>query len=178
MGGTKKLGGLIMNKVAFIFLTLGLSFNAYSENIVIADLGGESAVRFYESLQPEHDINALYYPNAIPSTVSEFDMLPIVSHKLTPGKVKYKAFDLTGIQPIFLIGTDSLSQHWITENYQKLLQLNATGLVVNVNNKQELMSLRTQAPKLRLLPVSGDDLAERIPLSHYPALITETGVSQ
>lgn len=167
-----------MKKTTFIFLTLGLSSNIWAENIVIADFGGESAIRFYESLQPEHDVNAPHYPNALPSSVSEFDMLPIVSHKLTPGKVEAKAFDLAGIQPIFLIGADNLSRHWMTDNYQKLVQLNATGLVVNVNNKQELMFLRSQAPELRLLPVSGDDLAERVPLSHYPALITETGVSQ
>ncbi|QLB12776.1 integrating conjugative element protein (TIGR03765 family) [Bisgaardia hudsonensis] len=167
-----------MKKVVFIFLVLGGSLSTWAENIIIADFGGESAVRFYESLQPEHDVNAPYYPNALPSFVSEFDMLPIVSHKLTPGKVKNKSFDLAGIQPIFLIGTDSLSRHWITENYQRLYQLDATGLVVNVNNKEELIFLRTLAPELLLLPVSGDDLAERIPLSHYPALITETGVSQ
>ncbi|MGX2956079.1 integrating conjugative element protein [Ursidibacter arcticus] len=167
-----------MKKVMFMMIALGLSFDAMAENIVIADYGGESAVRFYESLQPEHDQNAPHYPNAISSTVSEFDMLPIVSHKLTPGKVEPKAFDLLGMQPIFLVGVDNISKHWITDNYQKLVKLNATGLVVNVNNQQELIALRTLVPELRLLPVSGDDLAERIPLSHYPALITETGVSQ
>ncbi|HDL4036518.1 TPA: DUF2859 domain-containing protein, partial [Mannheimia haemolytica] len=29
-----------------------------------------------------------------------------------------------------------------------------------------------------MLPIPGDDLAERIGIAHYPALITETGVSQ
>lgn len=167
-----------MIKQVLMLLILCFFFHVYAENIVIADYGGESAVRFYESLQPEHDVNAQHYPNAIPSTISEFDMLPIVSHKLTPGKVKSKSFDLVGIQPIFLVGTDNLSQHWLIENYQKLVALKATGLVVNVNNQKELVALRKQVPQLRLLPVSGDDLAERIPLSHYPALITETGVSQ
>lgn len=178
MDRTDTLRNLIMKKVIFMLITLGLSFNVLAENIVIADYGGESTVRFYESLQPEHDQNAPHYPNALPSSVSEFDMLPVVSHKLTPGKVENKAFDLAGIQPIFLIGTDNLSRYWITDNYQKLMQLNATGLVVNVDTQQELIALRNIAPELRLLPVSGDDLAERIPLSHYPALITETGVSQ
>lgn len=178
MGRTPKLRNITMRKQILLLLSLCFSLNIHAENIVIADYGGESAVRFYESLQPEHDQNAPYYPNAISSTVSEFDMLPIVSHKLTPGKVEPKAFDLAGIQPIFLVGVDNISKHWITDNYQKLMKLNATGLVVNVNNQQELVALRTLAPELRLLPVSGDDLADRIPLSHYPALITETGVSQ
>ena len=38
--------------------------------------------------------------------------------------------------------------------------------------------LRRLAPGLTLSPASGDDLAQRLGLRHYPVLITSTGVEQ
>jgi integrating conjugative element protein (TIGR03765 family) len=36
--------------------------------------------------------------------------------------------------------------------------------------------LRAVAPGLTLAPVAADDLAERLSIRHYPALITRTGI--
>lgn len=154
------------------------SLSAFAELTVIADLGGESAIRFYEGIQPEHDESAPMYPNAIPEIVTEADMLPIVSHKLTPGKVIPISLDLTGMSPIFIIGSDDLSRQWLSQHYDRLLSQQAVGLVVNVKTLDELNQLRNLAPNLSLLPTPADDLSERLKLSHYPALITETGVYQ
>lgn len=164
----------------YLNVLLGLcciALPARADVVVIADFGGESVVRFYESLQPEYDESVQLPPNAI-REVTERDMLPVVSHRLTPGQVAPQAFDLTGMSAIFLVGADNLSAHWLEQNRTKLIALNATGLVVNVKTEQELQTLREIIPELSLLPVPGDDLAERMSLSHYPALITETGVSQ
>ncbi|MGS8281918.1 DUF2859 domain-containing protein, partial [Pseudomonas aeruginosa] len=38
--------------------------------------------------------------------------------------------------------------------------------------------LRALVPGVPLAHVSGDDLAERLGLRHYPALITATGIEQ
>lgn len=168
----------MQNKIKVLLFSLCISHSILAEVTVIADFGGESAVRFYEALQPEHDENAQIYPNSIPASVSEADILPIVSHKLSPGFVKSKLFDLTGIQAIFLIGADNTSAQWLQQNREKLITLNATGLVVNVRTLSELNQLREIVPELRILPTPGDDLAERIGITHYPALITESGVSQ
>lgn len=168
----------MQNKIKVLLFSLCISHSACADVTVIADFGGESAVRFYEVLQPEHDDNAPSYPNAIPASVSEADILPIISHKLSPGIVEAKPFDLTGMQAIFLVGADSISSYWLQQNREKLVSLNATGLVVNVRTLAELNQLRELVPELRLLPTPGDDLAERIGIVHYPALITETGVSQ
>ena len=168
----------MQNKVKVLLLSLYVSHFAWADLTVIADFGGESAVRFYESLQPEHDENAPNYPNSISASVSEADILPIVSHKLSPGPVKAKSFDLTGMQAIFLIGADNTSAQWLQQNREKLIPLNATGLVVNVQTLSELNQLRGIVPELRMLPTPGDDRAERVGIAHYPVLITETGVSQ
>ena len=105
-------------------------------------------------------------------------MLPVVSHKLTPGNVKPIVLELTGMSPIFLIGADELSRLWLSQHYDNLLSQQAVGLVVNVTTLDELNQLRRLAPNLTLLPSPADDLSDRLKLSHYPALITETGVSQ
>ena len=41
-----------------------------------------------------------------------------------------------------------------------------------------LARLRALAPGLPLAPVASDDLADRLGLRHYPALITATGIEQ
>ncbi|TYG35647.1 integrating conjugative element protein [Lonepinella koalarum] len=151
---------------------------SHAELTVIADLGGESAIHFYEGIQPEHDENAVPHPNALPAQITEADMLPVVSHLLSPGIVQPRALKLMGMQPIFLVGADPISAQWLTHNAIKLVNLNATGLVVNVKTLDELNQLRAIVPDLTLLPASADDLAERIHLSHYPVLMTATGLLQ
>lgn len=104
-----------MTRFSLVFwgmMLLGVS-PVSAELPVIADLGGESAVRFYEGIQPEADENTAHFPNAIPDTISEADMLPVVSHRLTPGKVNPIALDLTGMSPLFLVGVDNLSRQWL-----------------------------------------------------------------
>lgn len=161
-------------------ISLGIVFihlPAEAELNVIADLGGESAVRFYEALQPDETM-VQAYPNSVPATLSERDILPIVSHRMTPGKVQSVQMNLPGMLPIFLVGTDNLSRNWLRENYLYLRKIGAMGLVVSVKTTQELDELRQLVPELTLMPTPGDDLASRLNLAHYPALLTAEGLSQ
>ena len=57
-----------------------------------------------------------------------------------------------------------------------LQTLRAVGLVVNVATPDALAALRRLAPGVMLSPASGDDLAQRLGLKHYPVLITATGI--
>lgn len=164
-----------------LFLVLagigGVMSSSHAELNVIADLGGESAVRFYEALQPDETM-VQAYPNSVPATLSESDILPIVSHRMTPGKVQPVQMNLPGMLPIFLVGTDNLSQNWLRDNYHYLRKIGAMGLVVSVKTKEELAVLRQLVPELTLMPTPGDDLASRLNLAHYPALLTAEGLSQ
>jgi integrating conjugative element protein (TIGR03765 family) len=54
----------------------------------------------------------------------------------------------------------------------------AVGLVVNVETSAGIKQLRQIAPALLLSPVPADDLADRLGLRHYPALVTSTGIEQ
>ena len=167
-----------MNKriIGFIGL-MGLAcLPAHAELQVIADLGGESAVRFYEPIQPIIDETSP--APGIPSELNEADLLPIVSHFMTAGTDEHRQVELPGMLPIFLLGEDTLSQQWLAANRDKLLQMQATGMVVHVSHLDALNRLREIGGPLPLMPVSADDLAGRLHLTHYPVLIDSRGLHQ
>jgi integrating conjugative element protein (TIGR03765 family) len=66
----------------------------------------------------------------------------------------------------------------LKRRHPRLGQLNAVGLIVNVESKTALEGLRRIAPGLSMSPVSADDLAQRLGLKHYPVLITADSVEQ
>jgi len=105
-------------------------------------------------------------------------MLPVRSSKLSQGKVTRRAIEAPGLRSFFVVGDDEVSANWLHRNAASLRERGAVGLVVNVETVETLNRLRTLAPGIPLSPVSGDDLAERLGLHHYPALITATGIEQ
>ncbi|VVM80066.1 hypothetical protein PS664_02240 [Pseudomonas fluorescens] len=109
---------------------------------------------------------------------SEADMLPVRSALLSPGDVSSRSLDAPGLPPLFLIGDDPRSRTWLQQRYATLRDLNAIGLVVNVDSPTALEQLRQAAPDLTLSPVAADDLAQRLNLQHYPVLITADAVEQ
>ena len=79
---------------------------------------------------------------------------------------------------MFLIGVDTVSQDWLRKNYAHLVSINAVGLVIHVNNVEEMKTLRQIAPELTILPSPADALADRLGIYHYPLLLTDEGISQ
>ncbi len=152
-----------------------LSFSCATQAlIVVADLGGESTAPLFEVIAPEPD------SGQTPSQVIPLEsaVFPVVTTLLRPGVVSSRPLSLPGMTPLFILGDDPLSVRWLTEHKSRLKSLNATGLVVNVASEAYLNALRQQAEGLPLLPVSCDDLAQRLQLDTYPVLITDTGLSQ
>ncbi|OBX04292.1 integrating conjugative element protein [Gallibacterium genomosp. 3] len=162
-----------------IFLFLCGSITAHALE-VIADVGGESALRFYEPIQPIIDSNseAMVHSDMLPPTFHEKDLLPIVSHLMKVGKVVPRKMNLPTMQPMFLIGDDEVSEMWLRQRLAYLTEIGATGLVVNIKDYERLQQLRTIAKNMPLLPVSADDLAQRLQLTHYPVLITQQSIEQ
>ncbi|MDF9773248.1 integrating conjugative element protein [Pseudomonas baetica] len=105
-------------------------------------------------------------------------VLPVHSARLTPGTVPPRKLDLPGITPLFLVGQDSDSLEWLSRHAQALQDLGASGLAVEVADAQALRGIQAAAPGLNIWPVSGDDIAERLELEHYPVFITPTGLEQ
>lgn len=148
--------------------------------IVVEDLGGVSAIPYYEEigLTPETVVTSTAAKPQTGQPVSVESMLPVRSEHLSPGIVSARAIQAPGLRPIFIIGDDKLSQQWLNERRDALIQLNAVGLVVNVETLEELKRLQDIVPELMMTPVSGDDIAYRLGLQHYPVLITSTAIEQ
>lgn len=147
--------------------------------IVVDDLGGDSALPYYRALTllPD-DGPAGNAPAARPPMrpYTDADMLPVRSERLSPGREPPRVIQAPGLPPMFLIGDDDLSQSWLRAKLPDLQDQQAIGLVVHVECADALARLRALSPGLKLSPVSGDDLAERLGLRHYPVLITATGI--
>jgi integrating conjugative element protein (TIGR03765 family) len=105
-------------------------------------------------------------------------MLPVVTPELTPGAVTARPLQLPGLGALFLIGDDPLSGDWLSRNATALARHRAVGMIVNVASTDALQALRDRAPGILMVPAAGSELARRLRLSHYPVLITETGLYQ
>jgi integrating conjugative element protein (TIGR03765 family) len=160
-----------------------LPLHASEPLIVVGDRGGASALPYYEALdlqprRPGAAPPAIVVPQAPLSPANEASMLPVRSPKLTPGTVARRVIEAPGLQPFFLVGDDQVSHVWLRRHASTLRERGAAGLVVNVETADGLARLRALAPGVPLSPVAADELAERLGVRHYPALITSTGIEQ
>lgn len=151
--------------------------------IVVEDLGGASALPYYQALNPQdagpsQPTAAPFIPGVGGPAGAEAAMLPVRSARLTPGDEPRRVIRAPGLPPLFLIGDDDRSRAWLRQRRSALQELRAVGLVVNVATPEALAALRRLAPGVTLSPVSGDDLAQRLGIRHYPVLITGTGIEQ
>ena len=150
--------------------------------IVVEDRGGISALPYYRALNlqtpPRAQTPRVVLPTPpVPRTgFGESALFPVRSTKLTPGEVEPRVINVPGLSPFFLVGDDPRSRAWLRTRADSLRALHAIGFVVNVESTDALTSLRQLVSGLTLVPASGDDLAQRLGLHHYPALITATGI--
>jgi integrating conjugative element protein (TIGR03765 family) len=155
--------------------------------VVVEDRGGVSALPYYQALNPQ-DAGPAQPPAGTPAnptpphmgsaTSAEAAMLPVRSARLTPGEEPRRVIRAPGLTPLFLVGDDDRSRAWLRQRRAALTELRAVGMVVNVATPEALAALRRLVPGLTLAPASGDDVAQRLGLRHYPVLITATGVEQ
>ncbi|CAM5374067.1 Integrating conjugative element protein OS=Stutzerimonas stutzeri OX=316 GN=N5C32_23055 PE=4 SV=1 [Stutzerimonas stutzeri] len=177
------LAHLTFKGLLMLLTILPLASRAGVPLIVVEDRGGASALPYYEALnlQPR-DNGAARSPIPMPQVpatpADQAAMLPVRSAKLTPGTVARRVIEAPGLRPLVVIGDDKASRDWLQRHAGSLHERGAVGLVVNVETAQTLARLRALAPGVPLAPVAGDDLAERLGLRHYPALITATGIEQ
>lgn len=148
--------------------------------IVVEDRGGAPAQPYYQALGLTPRAQALPATPQLPRTqpFSEAELLPAHSTRLSPGVVTTRVIHAPGLQPVFLIGDDARSRDWLRRHLNHLRALDAVGLVVQVDTPQALAALRALAIGLTLAPVSGDELAQRLGLRHYPVLITARAIEQ
>lgn len=152
--------------------------------IVVEDLGGASALPYYRALNllpvpnDRHELALPFAPPLPPTRYGEANFVAVRSTHLSPGLIDRRVIAAPGLTPMFLIGDDPLSRAWLKKRLATLQALGAVGLIVQVASYPDLEALRRLAPGVRLVPASGDDIARRLDLHHYPVLITATGIEQ
>nr|WP_298411654.1 integrating conjugative element protein [uncultured Halomonas sp.] len=178
-------GGLLLSLTPFVQAQSATRPPGLPELTVVADYGGTSTRPYFVAIKGAGvDEDEGYSPRIGASSsrtqpFGEQDMLPLDSERLTPGQVASRTLNLPGgFTPFFIIGDDDLSRQWLARRGDILRDMNAVGLVVQVQNAAALEALRDEAAGLELRPVSGDGLAERLGLAHYPVLIGPGGIEQ
>lgn len=81
-------------------------------------------------------------------------------------------------QPVFVVAADDLSMRWLTFNHDKLVQLNAVGIVVQAGSPAAFKMLQRLAKPLRLAPETGSYLTEQLAgagAGVYPVLVHSNG---
>ena len=148
--------------------------------LVLHDSGHAIAIEpFLEPLRPKPQPEPQLPPT--PSLSFGNYGLPVETPGMTPGKVASRSLPalqgkMAGARPLFLIGADQWSLQWLQQNRARLAELQAVGMVVSVNTESDLKILRQAAGALPLMPASGEALARRLGLRHYPVLIAPPGV--
>lgn len=105
--------------------------------------------------------------------------LPITTPSMQPGKVATTAKLLKHLQqPLFLVGSDSLSQAWLKENRDELIRIGAVGLLVEAKTLKDIKAMLAIAKGLRLVPVSAESAASELGLKTYPILLSKEGWEQ
>ena len=137
---------------------------------------GLEEIKYLQQLVPS--AISVTVDNTQPTQAFLPSIYPVRSTTLSPGKVISRAIQVTLPTPIFIVGDDTQSKSWLKQYKRRLLQLHATGFIVNAESCSAILTLQLAFPKLSFYPLPGDALAEWLKLKHYPALISDHLIEQ
>lgn len=180
---------MIVSSACMLALWLMASTNSAPHTahtlIVVSDQGGVPATPYYRALHLQPGPRSTQVPRLLdspkPPTARQYreaDFFPVKSARMSPGAIAPRTLNFPGLTPMFFIGDDPHSARWLSTSADLLRGLRAVGFVVSVENEERLRRLRAMAPGIQLVPAVVDDFAASIGLTHYPALITPTGIEQ
>jgi len=107
-------------------------------------------------------------------TIEQFP--PVHTEAMRPGPLQAQRRPTGVSRPFFLVGSGGYSLGWLKKNRERLVELQAFGLVVEAPDAPAYRKLQAAATGLVLRPVSADLIAEHLGLEHYPVLITAEGI--
>lgn len=110
------------------------------------------------------------------SAVDVERFLPVRSERLRVGTLEAQRRSTGVSRPFFLIGTDDTSLRWLKANRERLLALQALGLIVEAPNATAYRRVAAAAEGLLVRPVNADSIAEALRIEHYPVLVTAEGI--
>lgn len=111
-------------------------------------------------------------------------LFPVRTPEMTPGhpttsalgpKLRQRLRALP--RPLFLVGTDRLSQRWLMQHRDELRARGTVGLVIEADSFEAFEVIETMGRGLIIVPISASDLARELGLSHYPVLLSPEGLA-
>lgn len=173
-------------RVSAVFILLLAVFAAQAKLPVIAKLGQtqmlpKQAMPFISSTDVIDQIKRqqMLANVTVPNDYHMPTLTPIYSSQLTVGKVINHVIHFAGLShPLFLVGSDPVSKRWLIRYHDRLVQLNAVGILVQAQHPSDVDAMQALADGLTLLPMSGDAFAKLLSLKHYPVLISSQVVEQ
>ncbi|MEG7523134.1 MAG: integrating conjugative element protein [Chromatiales bacterium] len=174
--------------LALLLFTLGIlaSHLIQASPVVIHDAGGEPLAPYIQRMfeeepgaETERNKRTPTQDNAGQTSVPF--TLPITTPEMSPGRFTPRPIDQPFMsRPLFLIGSDRFSRHWFIQNRERLSELNAAGMLIQVDSIEDLrtMARLSGGYNLQIMPASGSDIAHQLGLKHYPVLIWKNGIEQ
>lgn len=106
-------------------------------------------------------------------------LLPVRTPEMAPGPVAAREVDAKMLdRPFFILGSDRRSREWLANNHDRLVQIQAVGLLVQAETAADLQAIADLGVGIRIAPIPGSDLATRLRIKHYPVLISSGWVEQ
>lgn len=106
-------------------------------------------------------------------------LLPVRTPQMSPGRVAAREVYAKMLdRPFFILGSDRQSREWLANNHDRLVQIQAVGLLVQAETPADLRAIAALGVGIRIAPIPGADLAARLGLKHYPVLISSGWVEQ
>ena len=76
------------------------------------------------------------------------------------------------IRPVFIVGDNATSFHWIKKNKDRLVKANAFGLIVMAKSINSIRRLATTYPELKFYPANGDNASRFFKVKCYPVFVS------
>ena len=160
----------------YFWLAMFLTGTVIAEPEVIADLGGKNT----GLVSPSERLRTIASEQSIPSSQVRqpmADRFPVESD-MRVGLIDPHSHDKPVNRPFFIIGYDQHSAEWLQENRDYLIEINARGLVTNVQSEQHMQVLREYGGGLTMDAIPVDSIAAVFGLAFYPVLVTKEEVTQ
>lgn len=155
-----------------LMLMLGLLSATTHALIVIYDSGNTAPISDYTR---RHTLPKRETKQQKPS----FSVLPVHTPSMQPGTVTSRKQALPHLPvPLFMVGSDPLSQRWLQQRREQLIALKAVGMLVEAETEQDVKTIQALAQGLWFATVSGESIAQSLNLHHYPVLISNAGIEQ
>lgn len=174
--------------LTLLLFTLGIlaSHLIQASPVIIHDAGGETLAPYIQRMFEEEPSGETERNKRTPTQdnagqASVPFTLPITTPEMSPGRVTPRPIDQPFMsRPLFMIGSGRFSRQWFIQNRERLSELNAAGMLIQVDSIEDLrtMARLSEGFNLQIMPASGSDIARQLGLKHYPVLIWKNGIEQ